>query len=65
MPSSRDPAQMTDDDRIQEVASLFAVAVHRLLRQQSMASSTSEMTLDSSAMSLEVSPPVRLSVSSG
>lgn len=65
MPSTRDPDQMTDDQRIQEIASLFATAVLRLQARPVAATSFSEKTPDSSADPLELSPTTRLSVTIG
>ena len=63
MPSTRDPDQMTDDQRIEEVAGLFATAILRL--QAHPATSSSEKTPESSARPLELSDPTRLSVTAG
>ena len=65
MPSTRDPDQMTDDQRIHEVASLFAAAIRRVQAQPVPATSSSEKTPDSSAHPLELSDPTRLSVTTG
>jgi len=65
VPSTRDPDQMTDDQRIHEVASLFAAAIRRVQAQPVPATSSSEKTPDSSAHPLELSDPTRLSVTTG
>ncbi len=65
MPSTRDPHQMTDDQRIQEVASLLATAIRRVQDQPTPATSSSEKTPDSSARALEVSTSTRLTVTIG
>ena len=62
MPSTRDPDQMTDDQRIEEVAALFATAILRLRSRPAAATSSSEKTPESSAHPLELSDPTRLSV---
>lgn len=65
MPSTRDPDQMTDDQRIEEVAGLFATAILRLQARPAAATSSSEKTPESSAHPLELSDPTRLSVTTG
>ena len=65
MPSTRDPDQMTDDQRVQEVASLFAAAILRVQAQPVPGTSSSEKTPDSSAHPLELSDTTRLSVTAG
>ena len=65
MPSTRDPDQMTDEQRIGEVARLFATAILRLQARPAAATSSSEKTSESSASPLELSRPTRLSVTTG
>jgi len=56
---------MTDDQRVEEVASLFATAILRLQARPAAAISSSEKTPESSAHPLELSAPTRLSVTTG
>ena len=63
--SARDPDQMTDEQRFQEVAKLFATAILRLQARPSGATASSQKTPESSAHPLELSAETRLSVTSG
>ena len=63
--STRDPGQMTDDQRFQEVARLFATAILRLQARPSGVLSSSQKTPESSARPLELSDETRLSVTNG
>ena len=60
-----DWTEMTDEQRIHEVARLFATAVLRLQARPVAASSSSEIAPESSAHPLELSRPTRLSVTTG
>lgn len=63
--STRDPDQMTDAERIGELARLFAAAILRLQARPICVTSSSPKTLDSSATPLELSDPLRLSGTTG
>ncbi len=65
MPSTHEPDQMTDEQRIQEVARLFATAVLRLRAHPATATFSLKKTPDSPAHPLELSDPTRLSVTAG
>jgi hypothetical protein len=65
VPATRNPDQMTDDQRIEEVAGLFATAILRVKSRPAAATSSSEKTPESSAHPLELSAPTRLSVTTG
>ena len=60
--STRNPDQMTDEQRFQEVAGLFATAILRLQARPSGVTDSSQKTPESSAHPLELSDPTRLSV---
>ena len=63
--STRDPDQMTDEQRFQEVARLFATAILRHQASPSGVPSSSQKTPESSAHPLELSDETRLSVTNG
>ena len=65
MPSTRDPDQMTDEQRVEEVTRLFATALLRLQARPSGATSSSQKAPELSAHPLELSDETRLSVITG
>ena len=65
MPSTHEPDPMTDEQRIQEVARLFATAVLRLRARPAATPSSLKKPPDSPAQPLELSDPTRLSVTTG
>lgn len=62
MTSVRDPDDMTEEQRIEEVGRLFATAVFRLRSRPVIAASSSLNPQESVASPLELSPQTRLSV---
>jgi hypothetical protein len=63
--STRDPDQMTDTERIGELARLLAAAILRLRSRPTSVTTSSSKTLDSSATPLELSARTRLSGTTG
>lgn len=65
MPSTHDPDRMSDVQRLQDVAQLFATAILRLRARPRPDMSPSKETLESSDNPLELSAATRLSVTTG
>jgi hypothetical protein len=55
-----DPDQMTADDRVAEVAAIFAVGVLRLRRRHALATASPQISSDSAQTGLEVPADLRL-----
>jgi len=65
VPSTRDPDQMIDEQRVQEITRLLATAILRLRARPAGATSFSKKAPESSAHPLELSVETRLSVPNG